>query len=99
MCSFSERKVTSNPKTLVRLLLSELARTYACMEKPTVLAFSGDQIPISVLAAARVAGIDLAVDDSAASGSLPFFRFSSGSARIPLFRLDCLLYVKEIVKP
>ncbi|ONK61707.1 uncharacterized protein A4U43_C08F32730 [Asparagus officinalis] len=47
------------------------------MEKPTSVSFSGDQIPLSVLAAARIAGIDLST--ILRTGSIPSFGFPSGS--------------------
>lgn len=48
------------------------------MERPTTIVFPGDQIPLSVLSTVKIAGVDLAVDDSAASGSPPYIQFPSG---------------------
>ncbi|XP_077226825.1 glutamyl/glutaminyl-tRNA synthetase, class Ic [Tasmannia lanceolata] len=43
------------------------------------IAFSAENPPISVLAAAKIAGISLSPDSGLPSGSVPVFRFTSGS--------------------
>lgn len=53
------------------------------------LAFSSDTPPLSVLAAAKVAGVNISVDAGAVpSGSPPELRLSSGLVFLPLSYLD-----------
>jgi glutamyl-tRNA synthetase len=42
------------------------------------LAFSQDRPPLSIISAAKVAGVTLTIDPTLASGSVPTLHFSSG---------------------